>query len=71
MSLRATKCADTMAHFGALEDVFRHLDCKMLISAHGGDFLRAGLFSLSSVVAMPNDSPSAEKVAFYCLSETV
>ena len=62
---------DMSVDFGALKQIFRNLDHKMLISARDELFQRADLFDPSGVVVMPGDNPSVENVVQYCLNEAV
>jgi 6-pyruvoyltetrahydropterin/6-carboxytetrahydropterin synthase len=60
---------DMSVDFGALKQIFRRLDHKMLISARDELFQDASLFDPEGVVVMPGDNPSVENVATYCLNE--
>jgi 6-pyruvoyltetrahydropterin/6-carboxytetrahydropterin synthase len=62
---------DMSVDFGALKDIFKGLDHKMLISHHDQTFLNTGLFEPEGVVILPGDNPSVENVAFYCMNEAV
>ena len=57
--------------FGALKDIFKFLDHKMLVSARDATFLDAELFEPQGVVVMPGENPSVENVAEYCLNQAV
>ena len=62
---------DMSVDFGALKDIFKFLDHKMLIAARDRTFLDADLFDPQGVVVMPGENPSVENVADYCLDEAV
>jgi 6-pyruvoyl-tetrahydropterin synthase len=62
---------DMSVDFGALKDIFKFLDHKMLISARDGTFLDPKLFEPQGVVVMPGENPSVENVAEYCLDQAV
>ncbi len=62
---------DMSVDFGALKDIFKFLDHKMLISARDTTFLDAELFEPQGVVVMPGENPSVENVAEYCLDQAV
>ena len=62
---------DMSVDFGALKDIFKFLDHKMLISARDGTFLDPKLFESQGVVVMPGENPSVENVAEYCLDQAV
>ena len=62
---------DMSVDFGALKDIFKFLDHKMLISARDATFLNAELFEPQGVVVMPGENPSVENVAEYCLDQAV
>ena len=62
---------DMSVDFGALKDIFKFLDHKMLISARDATFLDAELFEPQGVVVMPGENPSVENVAEYCLDQAV
>ena len=62
---------DMSVDFGALKDIFKFLDHKMLISARDATFLDAKLFEPQGVVVMPGENPSVENVAEYCLDQAV
>ena len=62
---------DMSVDFGALKDIFKFLDHKMLVSARDTTFLNAKLFESQGVVVMPGENPSVENVAEYCLDQAV
>ncbi len=62
---------DMSVDFGALKDIFKSLDHKMLVSARDTTFLDAKLFEPQGVVVMPGENPSVENVAEYCLDQAV
>ena len=62
---------DMSVDFGALKDIFKFLDHKMLISVRDATFLNAELFEPQGVVVMPGENPSVENVAEYCLDQAV
>lgn len=62
---------DMSVDFGALKDIFKFLDHKMLIAARDKTFLNADLFEPQGVVIMPGENPSVENVAEYCLGQAV
>ncbi len=57
--------------FGALKDIFKSLDHKMMVSASDDLFLDADLFDPAGVVVLPGRSPSVENLARYCLDQAV
>ena len=62
---------DMTVDFGALKDIFKFLDHKMLVAARDVTFLDPKLFDLQGVVVMPGENPSVENVAEYCLDHAV
>ena len=62
---------DMSVDFGALKDIFKFLDHKMLVSARDATFLDAELFESQGVVVMPGENPSVENVAEYCLERAI
>jgi len=62
---------DISVDFGALKDIFKHLDHKMLVSEYDELFLSSGLFDPEGVVVIPGRNPSVENVALYALNEAV
>ena len=62
---------DMSVDFGALKEVFRRLDHRMLVSARDRIFLDGGLFDPEGVVLLPGDNPSVENVALYCMERAV
>lgn len=62
---------DLAVDFGALKDIFKFLDHKMLVAARDATFLDAKLFDPQGVVVVPGDNPSVENVAEYCLDQAV
>jgi len=57
--------------FGALKDIFKFLDHKMLISDQDTTFLDSRIFDPAGVVVMPGKNPSVENVALYCMNKAV
>ena len=57
--------------FGALKDIFKLLDHKMLVSERDEVFLNPALFDPVGVVVIPGKNPNVEGVALYCLNEAV
>jgi len=57
--------------FGALKDIFKFLDHKMLISDQDRTFLDSQIFDPAGIVVMPGKNPSVENVALYCMNEAV
>jgi 6-pyruvoyl-tetrahydropterin synthase len=55
--------------FGALKDIFKSLDHKMLVSENDGTFLDPELFEPDGVVLLPGGNPSVENVAHYCFTK--
>ncbi|MBI94390.1 MAG: hypothetical protein CME05_14470 [Gemmatimonadaceae bacterium] len=62
---------DMSVDFGALKDIFKELDHRMLVSEQDTTFLDAGLFEPEGVVVMPGKNPSVENVTHYCMNEAV
>ena len=62
---------DMSVDFGALKDIFKFLDHKMLIAARDQTFLDSDLFEPEGVVVMPGENPNVENVAEYCLGNAV
>ena len=62
---------DMSVDFGALKDIFKNLDHKMLIAARDKTFLDSDLFEPEGVVVMPGENPSVENVAEYCLEKAI
>ena len=62
---------DMSVDFGALKDIFKFLDHKMLISDQDATFLDNQIFDPEGVVVMPGKNPSVENVALYCMNEAV
>jgi 6-pyruvoyltetrahydropterin/6-carboxytetrahydropterin synthase len=62
---------DMSVDFGALKDIFKELDHRMLVSAQDTTFLDSGLFEPEGVVVMPGSNPSVENVTHYCMTEAV
>ena len=59
---------DMSVDFGALKDIFKGLDHKMLVSENDGTFLDPELFEPDGVVVLPGGNPSVENVALYCFT---
>ncbi len=62
---------DMTVDFGALKDIFKFLDHKMLVAARDATFLDPKLFDPQGVVVIPGENPSVENVAEYCLDQAV
>jgi 6-pyruvoyltetrahydropterin/6-carboxytetrahydropterin synthase len=62
---------DMSVDFGALKEIFKFLDHKMLVSERDETFLRSGLFEPEGVVVMPGNNPSVENVTLYCMDRAV
>ena len=57
--------------FGALKDIFKFLDHKMLVSEHDEVFLNSELFEPEGVVVIQGKNPNVENVALYAMNEAV
>ena len=57
--------------FGALKDIFKFLDHKMLVSERDELFLNSDLFEPEGVVVMPGRNPSVENVALYGMNQVI
>ena len=62
---------DMSVDFGALKDIFKFLDHKMLVSERDETFANAELFDPEGVVVLPGTNPSVENVVLYCMNEAV
>ena len=62
---------DVSVDFGALKEIFRSLDHRMLVSARDRTFLDGALFDREGVVLLPGENPSVENVALYCMERAV
>ena len=62
---------DMSVDFGALKDIFKSLDHKMMVSDEDTAFLDGKLFDPAGVVVLPGKNPSVENVALYCMNEAV
>ena len=62
---------DMSVDFGALKEIFRSLDHRMLVSARDEIFLDSRLFEPDGIVLIPGANPSVENVARYCLEQAV
>jgi 6-pyruvoyltetrahydropterin/6-carboxytetrahydropterin synthase len=62
---------DMAVDFGALKDIFKELDHRMLVSARDRTFLDSGLFEPGGVVVLPGDNPSVENVSLYCMEQAI
>ncbi len=62
---------DMSVDFGALKDIFKFLDHKILVSSGDGVFLDSSLFDPEGVVVLPGKNPSVENVATYCMNEAI
>ena len=65
------KKLDMSLDFGALKDIFKFLDHKMLVSERDELFLDSDLFEPEGVVVMPGRNPSVENVAVYGMNQVV
>ena len=57
--------------FGALKEIFRSLDHRMLVSVRDEVFLDSRLFEPDGIVLIPGANPSVENVARYCMERAV
>lgn len=62
---------DMSVDFGALKDIFKFLDHKMLVSSRDSIFIDSSIFEPEGVVVIPGNNPSVENVACYCLDRAV
>ena len=62
---------DMSVDFGALKEIFRSLDHRMLVSLRDGVFLDSRLFEPDGIVLIPGANPSVENVARYCMERAV
>jgi 6-pyruvoyltetrahydropterin/6-carboxytetrahydropterin synthase len=62
---------DLSVDFGALKDIFKALDHKMMVSAADSLFLDASLFDQEGIAVLPGGNPTVENVARYCLDQAV
>ncbi len=62
---------DMSVDFGALKEIFRSLDHRMLVSRRDGVFLDSRLFEPDGIVLIPGANPSVENVARYCMERAV
>lgn len=62
---------DMSVDFGALKEIFRSLDHRLLVSARDEIFLDSRLFEPDGIVLIPGANPSVENVARYCLERAV
>ena len=62
---------DVSVDFGALKEILRSLDHRMLVSARDRTFLDGALFDPEGVVLLPGENPSVENVALYCMERAV
>ena len=58
---------DMSVDFGALKDIFKSLDHKMMVLEDDELFRNAEIFAPEGVVVIPGKSPTVENVAHYCL----
>ena len=58
---------DMSVDFGALKDIFKSLDHKMMVSENDELFRNAEIFAPEGVVVIPGKSPTVENLAHYCL----
>ncbi|MDP6776562.1 MAG: 6-carboxytetrahydropterin synthase [Candidatus Latescibacteria bacterium] len=69
--LPRSRTLDMTVDFGALKDIFKFLDHKMLVSEEDELFLNPEIFGPKGVVVVPGKNPSVENVAVYCMSEAI
>ena len=69
--LPRSKILDMSVDFGALKDIFKFLDHKMMVSEEDELFLNPEIFDPRGVVVIPGKNPSVENVAVYCMSEAI
>ena len=62
---------DMSVDFGALKEIFRSLDHRILVSRRDGVFLDSRLFEPDGIVLIPGANPSVENVARYCMERAV
>jgi len=62
---------DLSVDFGALKDIFKSLDHKMLVSPGDELFLDAAVFDPDGIVVIPGKNPTVENVARYCLEQAI
>ncbi|MCY3737916.1 MAG: 6-carboxytetrahydropterin synthase [Gemmatimonadaceae bacterium] len=62
---------DMSVDFGALKEIFRSLDHRMLVSVRDEVFLDSRLFEPDGIVLIPGANPSVENVARYCMERAV
>ena len=64
---------DMSVDFGALKDIFKFLDHKMLVSQQDTVFADSDstTFDPAGVVVLPGNNPSVENVALYCMNEAL
>ena len=62
---------DLSVDFGALKDIFKRLDHKMMVSAEDAVFLNPELFCPEGVLVIPGRNPTVENVAGYCMDQAV
>ena len=60
---------DMSVDFGALKNIFKFMDHKMLISPRDTVFQQPEVFEPEGVVVIPGKNPSVENVGHYCLNE--
>ncbi len=70
-SLPRLEDIDMSVDFGALKDIFKSLDHRMLVSSRDEAFLHSGLFEPEGVILLPGNNPSVENVALYCMDQAV
>lgn len=62
---------DMSVDFGALKEIFRSLDHRLLVSVRDEIFLDSRLFEPDGIVLIPGANPSVENVARYCMERAV
>ncbi len=62
---------DMSVDFGALKQIFRNLDHRLLVSGRDEIFLDSRLFEPDGIVLIPGANPSVENVARYCMERAV
>ena len=60
---------DMSIDFGALKDIMKFLDHKIIVTRQDPDFLDPERFDQEGVVVIDGLGPSVENVAYYCLKQ--
>jgi len=58
---------DMSIDFGALKDIMKFLDHKLIVTRNDPDFLDPDRFDQEGIVVIDGIGPSVENVAYYCL----